>query len=454
MSLPSIFISYSHRDEREKDRLVRQLSVLRSAGLVDLWSDDRIRGGDRWAEEIDQALVEASVAVLLVSANYLTSPFILEKEVPRIFERHAAAGLQVFPVVARPCAWRNVEWLTKLNVRPKNGDPVWRSSGRYVDAELAALTDEVYEIVKSKEPAAPEPAAAARPAKAERGMQPDGRATALAVNAIESQGAKLQARGTPLSLDDIADVLRTAIYHGVPIFNAGGADQCATIYRAATRSLIKRLAAAGCAMTPSRDPFRSELDMLPGALANVQNTGHYHACLAAQAELAALDAGPSFGGLTDAWRARFVFDAIRDMAEVIQRISARLDSDRISGASPATMLRELLETTLREGVRLYEQGVRNIEENEALRRYLMKEFSWIRVSSAVLYHGSFEAALLVRMYDLSFEPASGFEPADFESFCRVVAKLSMDVRDPGWEGSHRVAWELRAALERLLAGTH
>ena len=45
MTQPVIFISYSHKDEREKDRLLSHLGVLQHEGLIGLWSDDRIGAG-------------------------------------------------------------------------------------------------------------------------------------------------------------------------------------------------------------------------------------------------------------------------------------------------------------------------------------------------------------------------------------------------------------------------
>ena len=56
MSKPLIFISYSHKDEREKDHLLRHLGVVQEAGLLELWSDDRLDPGSDWKEEIDEAV--------------------------------------------------------------------------------------------------------------------------------------------------------------------------------------------------------------------------------------------------------------------------------------------------------------------------------------------------------------------------------------------------------------
>src|SRR4051812_14843489 len=73
---PSVFISYSHQDEDWKDRLVTHLGVLQKQEILEIWDDRKIDSGDEWYLEIQRALEAAKVAVLLVSANSLTSNFI------------------------------------------------------------------------------------------------------------------------------------------------------------------------------------------------------------------------------------------------------------------------------------------------------------------------------------------------------------------------------------------
>jgi len=145
---PTIFISYSRKDEEEKDSLLSHLGVLRDAGKIDLWSDDRIGAGADWVAEIEKAIAQAEVAILLISAHFLTSQFILQKEVPELLNRRNEEGLVIFPVIAKACAWKEVDWLVRMNVRPRNGKPVWGNRGSHVDEDLTAIAEEVASIVK------------------------------------------------------------------------------------------------------------------------------------------------------------------------------------------------------------------------------------------------------------------------------------------------------------------
>ena len=56
MPQPEVFVSYSHRDERWKDRLVERLAVLETEGRLAVWDDRRIAAGGDWHAEIERAL--------------------------------------------------------------------------------------------------------------------------------------------------------------------------------------------------------------------------------------------------------------------------------------------------------------------------------------------------------------------------------------------------------------
>ena len=147
MTKPTVFISYSHKDEAWKDRLVTHLGVLQQEGILDVWDDRRIGAGEDWYQKIEEAIAKASVAVLLVSADFLTSKFIRSKEIPDLLERRDEEGLRIFPVIIKPCAWKHVKWLKKMNLRPKDGRPIQGGSDFQVETDLAAIAEEIAGII-------------------------------------------------------------------------------------------------------------------------------------------------------------------------------------------------------------------------------------------------------------------------------------------------------------------
>ena len=109
---PTVFISYSHQDEAWKKRLVKQLQVLQLEGDLEVWDDRRIDAGDDWKPKIEAAMARSRAAVLLISADFLTSRFIRGTEVPELLRRRESEGLRVIPVIVRPCPWQAVAWLS------------------------------------------------------------------------------------------------------------------------------------------------------------------------------------------------------------------------------------------------------------------------------------------------------------------------------------------------------
>lgn len=142
---PRIFISYSHLDEQWKDQLVSHLSVLQQQDHLQLWEDRQIGAGDAWRDQIQEAMESSNVAILLISANYLTSQFILSVEIPEVLRRRNREGIHIIPMVIKPCAWSKVKWLSAMNLYPKDGKPLSGVSEHEIDNCLAQLATLVCE---------------------------------------------------------------------------------------------------------------------------------------------------------------------------------------------------------------------------------------------------------------------------------------------------------------------
>jgi WD40 repeat protein len=151
MSENTIFISYSHKDEVWKDRLVSQFGVLQEQNLLDLWDDNRISAGAEWYSDIHNAIEKSSIAVLLISANFLTSKFCMHEEVPSFLKLRKEKGLKIIPIIISHCDWEAVDWLKSLQVRPKNGTPLSSRKPSQRDADLASITKEVRSFLASSE---------------------------------------------------------------------------------------------------------------------------------------------------------------------------------------------------------------------------------------------------------------------------------------------------------------
>lgn len=144
----TVFISYSHKDETWKEKLVTHLDVLQQEGLLDVWEDRQIIAGEDWYQKILQAIETAKVAILLVSAEFLTSNFIKNKEVPRLLERRDREGLWILPLIIKPCVWDEVKWLARMQVRPKDGKAIISGDEYQIETNLATIAKEVITIIR------------------------------------------------------------------------------------------------------------------------------------------------------------------------------------------------------------------------------------------------------------------------------------------------------------------
>lgn len=146
-----LFISYSHEDIRWLEAVKEQLAVLEREGLLDLYDDTQLQAGEAWYKRLHAEMSEAKVGLLLVSARFLSSGFIRNEEVPRLFDLHATEGMSIYPLLVRPCPWRQVSWLSKLQLHPQDAKrrpkAVSAYSGAARDQVLADVASEIASMV-------------------------------------------------------------------------------------------------------------------------------------------------------------------------------------------------------------------------------------------------------------------------------------------------------------------
>ncbi len=109
-----VFVSYSHKDARWLERLKVHLAPLLDDGRLALWDDTRIAPGAKWEDEINRALAEARVAVMLVSADFLASQFIRKKEVPPLLAAAASDGAVILPIIVGPSLFTQTPSLSRF----------------------------------------------------------------------------------------------------------------------------------------------------------------------------------------------------------------------------------------------------------------------------------------------------------------------------------------------------
>jgi hypothetical protein len=147
-----LFVSYSHEDKRWFKQVRTQLRVLERAGLVDVFDDTRIQPGEDWHARLNEEMQQAKVGVLLVSASFLNSDFIHAKEIPNLFHKHEQEGMIIYPLLLRPCPWQEVDWLSKIQIRPQGAKALSLYPGPSREQVLAEVAREIAAMLRGANP--------------------------------------------------------------------------------------------------------------------------------------------------------------------------------------------------------------------------------------------------------------------------------------------------------------
>jgi hypothetical protein len=124
-----LFYSYSHRDERLRDKLERHLATLKRNGVIESWHDRKIGAGNEWKGGIDANLEAADIILLLVSSDFIDSDYCYDIEMKRSMERHDQGSAKVIPIILRSCIWSTAPF-GKLQALPTDAKAVTSWSNR------------------------------------------------------------------------------------------------------------------------------------------------------------------------------------------------------------------------------------------------------------------------------------------------------------------------------------
>jgi hypothetical protein len=148
----NIFVSYSHQDKAVLQRVHVHLKPLVHEGKIDIWDDTRIKAGDEWKQEITTALEQCRVAILLVSADFLASDFIVNNELPPILQRAQDDGVKVLSIIVSPSAYEDHVILSRYQAINGPTDPISALDHNGREATYRALAQRVRELSLPHQP--------------------------------------------------------------------------------------------------------------------------------------------------------------------------------------------------------------------------------------------------------------------------------------------------------------
>lgn len=142
-----IFISYSHTDEAPCMEFLKMVRPTAEKYGMKLWTDHEIPVGSIWREEIEKALKQTKIGVLLVSPDFLDSSFIQKNELPPLLEVARTQGARIFWIACRPCNVEDTE-TGKFQGVNRPSKPLSGLSQATREKELQRISQELFRLAQ------------------------------------------------------------------------------------------------------------------------------------------------------------------------------------------------------------------------------------------------------------------------------------------------------------------
>lgn len=119
----NIFISYTHEDNLFRKEICKRFAQFERNGQIEFFYDGKIPAGSPLFINIDSMMNKADIFFLLLSSTYLASDACI-KEIKRSEELSKEKGISVIPIILKPCAWHDNDFIHSLKAIPKDGRPI------------------------------------------------------------------------------------------------------------------------------------------------------------------------------------------------------------------------------------------------------------------------------------------------------------------------------------------
>ena len=140
------FVSYAHSDDEYFDPFMKGLVEMLAPSKkydFEVWWDNAILPGETWSDEINNALEECALGILLLSPAFLSSDYITKNELPKLIGMREKV---VIPIILRKVNLKlhDLKGLEERQIfRLKAGPNNYRS---YAQCGTSQKNDFVYEL--------------------------------------------------------------------------------------------------------------------------------------------------------------------------------------------------------------------------------------------------------------------------------------------------------------------
>lgn len=117
-----VFVSYSPSDQSFLTEIKKHFKPFEKQ--INFWDNSKILPGQNWKEEIQEAINQTKVIILLLSADFLATDFIVSKELPALLKAAENDGAVVLSVILRPCLYEVIEGLDQYQTMNPGNTPL------------------------------------------------------------------------------------------------------------------------------------------------------------------------------------------------------------------------------------------------------------------------------------------------------------------------------------------
>lgn len=146
-----VFISYSHEDVRYLKRLRVHLRPLERNHVIEVWDDTRISPGTEWRKAISDALSSAKVGILLISADFLASDFIVNNELPPLLNAASSGGTTILSVILSPSRFQLMPELSRYQAVNSPNRPLSKLPVAEKEAVWVKVADAVEAVLEERD---------------------------------------------------------------------------------------------------------------------------------------------------------------------------------------------------------------------------------------------------------------------------------------------------------------
>ncbi|MDR2554661.1 MAG: toll/interleukin-1 receptor domain-containing protein [Fibromonadaceae bacterium] len=118
-----VFISYSHKNEADKNEFIKHLSPIVDKKDIEIWHDREMPLGTALNDKIKNEINKSDIICLMVSADYLNS-IACKNEKNLAFEIKKKRYIDIVPIIISDCGWKDDPDICSI-LAPNDGKPIY-----------------------------------------------------------------------------------------------------------------------------------------------------------------------------------------------------------------------------------------------------------------------------------------------------------------------------------------